>query len=340
MSTAQQPKTTTTEQVAREKNLLDKVLDQTVTYQPFMGDKEVSLSVRLVLRMFAVPTKQGHTCTPEQAAIFIRLCEARGLNPFEGDAFIVGYDTRDGAKFNLITAFQALLKRAEIHPEYNGMECGVTLKGKDGLPMDIEGDLVPDDTTLIGGWARVHFKGRAIPTYRRVDLVKFNKGISVWGTNPAGMIVKVAKAAALRESFPTKCGGMYLRDEYGEDDHLIGAEASPRPAPSLQDMTKALQANGNGPKQQTQETSDPEPDFDPATGEMPLDTDESSQVAPPLLDEAQLAFEGAVDTTAVNALETAWRLKLPNDKDAVSNLANEARTRIKGTRGTGSNVRP
>ena len=220
----QQQTTTTVEAPPLDQSIVNKILDQTVTYRPFMGGEDISLSPRTILRYFARPTKQGHMPTHEQAAKFVRLCQARGLNPWEGDAFIVGYDTQDGPEFNLITAHQAFLKRAEVHPEYDGMESGVTVKRPDGTLADQEGDLVDEGQVLVGGWARVHFKQRKVPTYRRSKLTTYSTGRSRWNKDPAGMIVKVAEADALRSSFPTKMGGMFIREEFDATE----SEAAPR----------------------------------------------------------------------------------------------------------------
>lgn len=219
-------------QTTGHQSLLDQVLDQPVTYTPFMSDEPVTLNVRLVLRYFAKPTKRGATCPPEQAAKFLRLCHSRALNPWEGDAYIVGFDGSDGPEFNLITAHQALLKRAEVHPEYDGMTCGIVVAANGSLE-DIEGTICPDGFNIVGGWARVYFKKRTHPTYRRLKLSTYNQGRSRWNKDAAGMIVKCSQAAALRESFPTKCGGMYLREEFDADEkpqiHLPQPLAQPMP---------------------------------------------------------------------------------------------------------------
>ena len=219
------PQAVTTEKPATATPLLDKLLDQVVTYRPLAASEDISLSPRTVLKFFAKPTKQGHPPTMEQAAKFVRLCQARGLNPWEGDAFIVGYDTQDGPEFNLITSHQAFLKRAEIHPEFDGMESGVTVRAADGTLTDQEGDYVDDKQVLVGGWARVHFKQRKIPTYRRSKLATYSTGKSRWNKDPAGMIVKVSEMDALRSSFPNKLAGMYGREEF----EAIHADATPRP---------------------------------------------------------------------------------------------------------------
>jgi phage recombination protein Bet len=180
---------------------------------PFMSKEPIILSCHIVQTMICVPTKSGHVCDARQALRFMMLCKARSLNPFEGDAFLIGYDTKDGPQFSLITAHQAFLKRAETHPEYDGMESGVIVKAKDGFIFDRDGDFTLDDDTLIGGWATVFFKNRSHPNKKRLKLSTFRKPYGRWNDDPAGMIVKCAEADALRSSFPTMLGGMYLEDE-------------------------------------------------------------------------------------------------------------------------------
>ena len=114
--------------ITQDSAALDKVLDKAIEYIPFLSEQQIQLTPRMVIRFMCKPTKSGKRATLEQALHFCMLCKARGLNPWEGDAFLVGYDTADGPEFSLITAHQAFLKRAEIHPEYDGMKSGVIVK--------------------------------------------------------------------------------------------------------------------------------------------------------------------------------------------------------------------
>jgi phage recombination protein Bet len=141
------------------------------------------------------------------------LCKARALNPFEGDAFLIGYDCKDGAKFNLITAHQAFLKRAEVNPDFDGMESGIVVKDESGKTVEKQGDYREQGENLVGGWARVHFKNKSIPMFKKINLERFRKPFGVWNEMPEGMIVKCAEADALRSAFPTKMGGLYLKEE-------------------------------------------------------------------------------------------------------------------------------
>lgn len=187
-----------------------------VEYIPHGAKDALKLSVGMVKSMLAVPTKSGVYPTDNDCVKFIALCQARKLNPFEGDAFLIGYDTKDGAKFNLITAHQAFLKRAETSPEFDGMSSGVIVERNKKL-VDLEGDFHLDEDKVVGGWAIVHYKTRRVPMQKRLRLKRFQKPFGIWQEDPAGMIVKCTEADALRSAFPTMCGGMYLKEEYRED---------------------------------------------------------------------------------------------------------------------------
>lgn len=191
-------------------------------YTPFNSKVKIELTVKMVQDYLCKPTKSGAVCSDVDATRFIKLCEARGLNPWEGDAFLVGYDGQKGPEFSLITAHQAFLKRAEVHPEYDGMTSGVIVRDAAGDLVDREGDFFLEDDTLLGGWATVFFKGRSHPMTKRLSLSKFHKGNKFWNENAGGMICKCAEADALRSSFPNLLGGMYLRDEMNFDQQVEG----------------------------------------------------------------------------------------------------------------------
>jgi phage recombination protein Bet len=129
------------------------------------------------------------------------MCAAKRLNPFEGDAFLIGYDGAQGPKFSLITAHQAFLKRAEPHPEYDGMTSGIMVI-RDGKMIDLEGDFHLEDDKIVGGWATVYFKNRSHPMHKKLRLTRFDT-----------KLCKCAEADALRSSFPTLLGGLYTQEE-------------------------------------------------------------------------------------------------------------------------------
>lgn len=186
--------------------------ERAIEFIPFGAADKIKLSVKIIQNMVAVPTASGKTCSERDALRFLMLCQAQRLNPFAGDAFLVGYDGKYGPQFSLITAHQAFLKRAEASQDFEGMESGIILQSDDGAISEREGDFHLEEENVVGGWARVHRKGRK-PTYRRIRMARFNKGYAQWKEDPAGMIVKTAEADALRSTFPTLLAGLYMQGE-------------------------------------------------------------------------------------------------------------------------------
>lgn len=169
-----------------------KTEEKPMEYVPFGGKDPIKLSIQNVQNLIAVKTRSGKTCSVNDAIKFMMMCKARLLNPYEGDAFLIGYDGKDGPTFSLITAHQAFLKRAELHPEYDGMKSGVILQGKEDKKLsEIEGDFYqPDSETVVGGWATVFFKNRKYPMSKKIRLARFQKQFGVWQDDPAGMVCK------------------------------------------------------------------------------------------------------------------------------------------------------
>lgn len=205
-----------------------------MSFVPYGSGDQIKLSVEMVKNMIAVPTKSGKTCSDRDAMKFIMMCQAKRLNPWEGDAFLIGYDGQSGPEFSLITAHQAFLKRAELHPSYNGMRSGIIVENGNGLLIDYEGDFYREGDTVIGGWATVYFKDREYPCTRRIRLERFNKGFAQWKVDAAGMICKCAEADALRSSFPTMLGGLYMREEVDATTFGITVEPPMNRKPSLE----------------------------------------------------------------------------------------------------------
>lgn len=199
--------------------------DRELVYVPLGENKEVKLSINQVRKFLTTPTRSGAVPTDEQVVQFMMLCEARQLNPWVGDAYLVGFDTRDGAQFSLITAVQALLKRAETHPHYDGMEHGVIVRSNGDVSFR-EGSFVCEGEILLGGWATAYRKDRSRPEKAMINIETYHTHRSRWEADPAGMIEKVAIAAALRRAFPTQTGGLYLHEEYQDNGGVEPAVAA------------------------------------------------------------------------------------------------------------------
>ena len=186
-----------------------------VEYKPFLASESIRLNVALVQKFLTTPTKSGKQATEADCVRFIMLCQARQLNPWEGDAYLVGYDTQTGPQFNLITAHQALLKRAVYQDDFLGMASGIIVQSPDGDIEEREGDFLPPGYKLLGGWARLKQKGKEIDVVRRINLEPFDKGFGLWKSNPQGQIVKCAEADALRSAYPSQNSGLITREEIG-----------------------------------------------------------------------------------------------------------------------------
>jgi phage recombination protein Bet len=204
-----------------------------ISYVPLGESDEIHLSISRVKQFLCTPTKSGVYPSDAHVMKFIMMCKAQSLNPWQNDAFLVGYDGRDGAQFSLITAHQALLKRAEASKEFDGMESGVIVES-DGKIIDRPGDLMLNGENLVGGWARVHRKDRSVTSYDAVNFSTFNTGLSRWKADPAGQIVKVAEASALRKAFPSTLAAMYCKEEM--DRHRMDDET-----PAVVDNRSATQ---------------------------------------------------------------------------------------------------
>jgi phage recombination protein Bet len=261
-----------TEQPAADPNSFDskkwlsEQAEKTVEFVPFGKEDPIRLSAKLVLRYLCPPTKSGKQCTEEQAVKFVMLCKSRGLDPWEGDAYIVGYDGQHGPVFSLITAHQAFLKRAEAHLQYDGMKSGVlVMRGTEVV--ELEGDFFNGDDKLVGGWARVFRKDRTHPTVRKVKLGTFDTKRSRWEADPGGMICKVAECHALRDTFPNNLAGLYTHGEMPDEETR---DAAPAPV-TAKERVAQIKAPKVEPKPDPAANGHAEPAPERQPGEDPID---------------------------------------------------------------------
>ena len=203
--------------------------EQAMMYIPLGEKAPIRLTLKMIAHDIATPTKSGQRPSEGDCLRFANLCKGRELNPWTGDCFMIGYDSQGGPNFELITAYQALLKRAERSDKFDGLEGGVTVKTADGLEHR-KGCLVMNGEVIVGGWAKAYRQDRRIPHEAIIDFKVYDTGRSRWKVDPAGMIAKCAKAAALREAFPNQVGGLYLQEEMDRvhEDADLGAVIAPQ----------------------------------------------------------------------------------------------------------------
>lgn len=197
--------------------------EKTIEYTPLGESVSIKLTIDMVRKYLCVPTKQGHW--PDDATIikYMMVCRQRRLNPWVGDCYLLGYDTKYGPKFSIVVAVQALFKRAEISDQFDGIESGVVVISKDEEIIERQGDLVFRGEQLVGGWAAVYRKDRNKPFYQRLALSTYRKDTPQWQSDGPGMITKCCESGALRQAFPSDIGGLYLEQEL----HEMAAETTP-----------------------------------------------------------------------------------------------------------------
>jgi phage recombination protein Bet len=315
--------------------------ENAVVYVPFGEIEPIELTMALVKSRLVTPTKSGKMPSETQIIAFMQLCKARELNPWVGDAYLVGYDSNNGPQFSLITAQQSLFKRAEKSQVFDGIRSGVivTVKGG-GVPMFREGDLLLSGEVLIGGWARVFRKDREQDYYDALNLDVYNTKQSRWAKDPAGMIVKCAESSCLRKAFPSQVGGLYTRDEM---DHVTGGAEGPRQQQprGLRSVASlaALTDVTHTPAQEPQHEATEEPE--PAT--EPIDAESAPVEEPPSRtkeedDSALLFHEMAMrDCTTVAAIEAAYEkglaaLQFDLNRELLKRIKIECEAKLKSSK--------
>lgn len=168
--------------------------------------------------------------TEQEAYLFLRLCQAQGLNPFTRDAYLIKYS--DSQPATMVVGKEAFTKRAEAHPQFDGFRAGVIVLRGETLE-HLTASFAPPKTTLFGGWAEVYRKDRAHPVHCEVALDEFSTGQTGWKRMPGTMIRKVALVSALREAFPSSFAGLYdaaeMRVDVTADGEIV---EPPRATPS------------------------------------------------------------------------------------------------------------
>jgi len=196
--------------------------DRSVEYVPFGAGDKIRISIAMVKSLIAVPTRTGHLPSDKDCMKFLMLCRGKRANPFEGDCYLVGYDTKDGPSFSMISGVELFLKRAEQSEDYDGYESGVVVLDTEKKPVFRAGNLVLPGEKLAGGYCHVYRKGRSKPTTVVVDFNVYNTGRSRWEKDGPGMIEKVAISQAHRKAYPTALGGFYTAEEFGDTGNPNG----------------------------------------------------------------------------------------------------------------------
>lgn len=191
---------------------MSKELAVTITSQ----DKQMEITESMI-KDYLCPTANR-----KEIFMFLQLCQAQGLNPFIGEAYLIKY----GNDVQMIVGKETFLKRAENNPDFDGFEAGViTESEKTGELKYRKGSFYSKKSEeLLGAWAEI--KKKSLPEPLRIEIpldeyVKKNKEgkpIMSWRTMPGTMIRKVALVQALREAFPNALSACYISEELSNKD--------------------------------------------------------------------------------------------------------------------------
>lgn len=192
--------------------LVEQKQELTVKFE--IDGQEIKLTPKIV-QEYIVGTDAK--ITNQEFKLFTELCKVRKLNPFLREAYLIKYSEKQPAQ--IVVGKDAILKRAVLNPNYDGMESGIIVQKEDDSVEERKGTFKLGNERLVGGWARVFRKDWTHPTYSSVSFdevaQKTSNGSynSNWSNKGATMVEKVAKVRALRETFVEDLGGMYEAEE-------------------------------------------------------------------------------------------------------------------------------
>lgn len=159
------------------------------------------------LRNFVDPQ---HKATPQELQALLAIVKSRNLNPFTKEVHFIKCGS---APARIVVSKEAIMKRAEENPNFDGFEAGIVIETKDGAIERSAGTIAPNSAKLRGGWCKVYRKDRSHAIEADADFAYYTTGKNLWQKMPALMIRKVAIVSAFREAFSESVGGLYTADE-------------------------------------------------------------------------------------------------------------------------------
>lgn len=172
----------------------------------------------------------------QEVAMFIKLCQYQGLNPFLREAYLIKYS--DKAPASTVVGKDAFTRRAAEMEECKGWKAGVCCVDKKGGYVEREGTIVLPEERLVGAWCEVKSTLWEEPFKQTVQLDEYHQHNTMWNSKPATMIRKVAIVQTLREAFPRQFQGMYDQSEMSVDGTLPETEIPQDPAQQPIDAAK------------------------------------------------------------------------------------------------------
>ncbi len=169
--------------------------------------------------------------TEQEIYTFLQLCKAQKLNPFLREAYLVKYGSSPAT---IVTGKETFTKRAASLPDFAGFKAGIIVLSAEKIVYR-EGSFYTSAESVLGGWAEVYVKGRAVPYRNEVSVEEYEGKKSdgtptkMWLEKKATMIRKVALVQSLREAFPDAFGGLYSPEEINTVGELPNYEMGKSP---------------------------------------------------------------------------------------------------------------
>jgi len=184
-----------------------------------VGNQDIHLDADIVRQQLV--NGQGNV-TDKEVGYFLSLCKAQKLNPFIKDCYLIKYGDRNPAQ--MVVSKDLFLKRAEEHPQFDGLDAGIIVERNGELIYRNGAFYNKRKEELLGGWCEVFRKDRSHPIRAEVSFDEYvginnktGKPNSMWSTKGATMIRKVALCQALRDSFPNAFQQLYGEEEMNID---------------------------------------------------------------------------------------------------------------------------
>lgn len=187
-----------------------------------IGETEIKLTPSIVKEY--VLGNSNANITMSEFKTFTELCKCRKLNPFiKGEVHLIKYGSSPA---QIVVGKDAILKRATLHPQFNGFKSGVIVHTEQGKIEKREGCFKLDSDILVGSWCEVFRKDWANSIYVSCTFSEIKKDSNPsWKIQPCLMAEKTAIVRALRTAFVEDLGGLYESDEI-ERPHTSGFSES------------------------------------------------------------------------------------------------------------------